>query len=89
MPDSNKIERLMKRCQVGCGGRSALNDARDIMAECYGTLGAMQHELTQLRVLAAEVTAIADESILPDGDAVDVSVALWADEWKQRLGGDA
>lgn len=46
------VERLMKRCQIGVGGRNALEDAHSIMADCYGTLGALQHELDHLRVLA-------------------------------------
>ena len=37
-------ERLMKRCQIGVGGRNALDTAHDIMSECYGTLGALLHE---------------------------------------------
>jgi len=37
-------ERLMKRCQIGVGGRKALDDAHDIMAECYGTIGALVQE---------------------------------------------
>lgn len=35
------IKKLMKRCQVGVGGRNALDEAHSIMAECYGTLGAL------------------------------------------------
>ena len=38
------VEALMKRCQIGVGGRHALDDAHDIMAECYGTLGRLQGE---------------------------------------------
>lgn len=41
---TQSAERLMKRCQVGCGGRNALNDAHDILAECYGTIGALVAE---------------------------------------------
>ncbi len=33
-------ERLLKRCQIGVGWRNALDTAHDIMAECYGTIGA-------------------------------------------------
>lgn len=42
------VERLMKKCQVGVGGRNALEDAHSIMAECYGTLGALLHERDEL-----------------------------------------
>lgn len=44
MIDSRAVEALMKRCQIGVGGRDALDRAHDIMAECYGTLGAMLSE---------------------------------------------
>lgn len=82
--DSQKVQALMKRCQVGVGGRNALHDAHDILAQCYGTLGALQREVERLRALAAEVAGIADTGLLPDGDAVTVSVSLWADGWTQQ-----
>lgn len=41
-------ERLMKRCQTGVGGRNALDTAHDIMAECYGTIGALVQERDRL-----------------------------------------
>jgi len=44
------VDRLMKRCQIGCGGRQALDDAHDILAECYGTLGALVQDRDALRV---------------------------------------
>jgi hypothetical protein len=40
----------MKRCQIGVGGRHALDDAHDIMSECYGALGAMMSEIEELRI---------------------------------------
>lgn len=49
MATTEEVERLMKRCQIGVGGRNALDTAHDIMAECYGTLGRQQIELDQLR----------------------------------------
>lgn len=36
-----KAEKTMKRCQRGVGGRWALDDAHDIMADAYGTIGRM------------------------------------------------
>lgn len=48
---------LMKRCQVGVGGRNALDDAHSIMAECYGTLGAQMNEIERLRKLAHSIYA--------------------------------
>ena len=38
------VAELMKRCQRGVGGRNALDEAHDIMAECYGTLGRLEAE---------------------------------------------
>jgi len=46
--DTKSVERLMKRCQIGVGGRNALDTAHDIMAECYGTLGALVQERDML-----------------------------------------
>ena len=43
-----RIEALMKRCQIGVGPRQ-MNEAHDIMAECYGTLGAMMIEIERMR----------------------------------------
>ena len=40
----SEVDALMKRCQRGVGGRNALDEAHDIMAECYGTLGKLQSE---------------------------------------------
>ena len=43
------VAELMKRCQRGVGGRNALDEAHDIMAECYGTLGRLESERDALR----------------------------------------
>ena len=42
-------ERLMKRCQIGVGGARALDVAHDILAECYGTIGALVQERDRMR----------------------------------------
>jgi hypothetical protein len=48
MSDTPKeVARLMKRCQIGVGGRNAIDDAHDIMAECYGTLGKLSADLAE------------------------------------------
>ncbi len=44
----------MKRCQIGVGGRHALDNAHSIMADCYGTLGALMLEVERLRRAAQE-----------------------------------
>lgn len=49
VPDNDEVEKLMKRCQRGCGGRNAIDDAHDILADCYGTLGALDSEVRRLR----------------------------------------
>jgi hypothetical protein len=48
MATTEEVRRLMKRCQIGVGGRNALDTAHDIMAECYGTLGALVQERDRL-----------------------------------------
>ncbi len=48
MATTEEVNRLMKRCQIGVGGRNALDMAHDIMAECYGTLGALVQERDRL-----------------------------------------
>ncbi|MBX3634037.1 MAG: hypothetical protein KF683_01340 [Rubrivivax sp.] len=50
-PKRADVDRLMKRCQIGVGGRHALDEAHSIMADCYGTLGALM--LTVERYAAA------------------------------------
>lgn len=42
-------EALMRRCQRGVGGPGALDRAHDILADCYGTLGALVQERDHLR----------------------------------------
>ena len=54
-PARADIDALMKRCQVGVGGGNALDNAHDIMAECYGTLGALMLEVERLRGLYEEL----------------------------------
>ena len=41
-------ERLMKLCQIGVGGRDALQSAHSIMADCYGTIGSLVQERDRL-----------------------------------------
>jgi hypothetical protein len=45
---TDEAERLMKRCRVGFGGRNALDDAHNLLAECYGTIGALVQERDRL-----------------------------------------
>jgi hypothetical protein len=55
--DEAAVERLMKRCQRGVGGRNALEDAHSIMADCYGTLGRLMLEVEHLREVVAQLEA--------------------------------
>lgn len=57
------VERLMKQCQIGVGGKDALNKAHNIMADCYGTLGALARERDQLQ---AELAKYRDASLLKE-----------------------
>ena len=43
-----EAEKLMKRCQIGFCGRDALDNAHNLLAECYGTLGALVQERDRL-----------------------------------------
>ena len=43
-----RVEALMKRCQVGTGGPRALEQAHDILADCYGMLGRLLLERDEL-----------------------------------------
>lgn len=53
-----EVEALMRKCQRGCGGRNALDDAHSIMADCYGTLGAL---VQQRDALMRELDAASNE----------------------------
>lgn len=48
MATTEEVKRLMKRCQIGVGGRNALDTAHDIMSERYGMLGALVQERDRL-----------------------------------------
>jgi hypothetical protein len=58
----SEVELLMKSCQRGVGGFGALNEAHDIMAECYGMLGKLSGErdaaLAECERLRAALTEI-------------------------------
>lgn len=55
IPDD--VLQLMKRCQRGCGGRTALEDAHSIMVDCYGMLGRLAQENARLHVAVEHVAA--------------------------------
>lgn len=56
-PKRAAVDALMKRCQIGVGGRHALDNAHDVMAECYGTLGALMLTVERLRGRLLEMEA--------------------------------
>ena len=61
-PQREKVEALMKRCQIGVGGRNALENAHDIMAECYGTLGLLMLCVEQWHAEAIALRGLWEES---------------------------
>lgn len=75
-PTRADVHALMKRCQVGVGGRRALDEAHDILSECYGTLGRQQIEIERLTAELAAMTADrdswADQASQRTQDAVDL-----------------
>ena len=54
VPTRADVDALMKRCQIGVGGRHALDNAHSIMAECYGTLGALMLTVEAMRTALLE-----------------------------------
>ena len=55
VPTRAEVDALMKRCQVGVGGRHALDNAHSIMADCYRTLGALAAELEAMHDMRREL----------------------------------
>ena len=55
-------ERLMKKLQIGVGGRSALENAHSIMADCYGTIGFLLSERDRLIIENSERDRIFKEN---------------------------
>ena len=55
VPTRAEVDALMKRCQVGVGGRHALDNAHSIMSDCYGTLGALAAELEAMHDMRREL----------------------------------
>ena len=48
-------EQLMKACQIGCNN---LNDANNLLAECYGRIGRLAEENERLRKDAEKLAAM-------------------------------
>ena len=73
------VAELMKRCQRGVGGRNALDEAHDIMAECYGTLGRLESERDALE---AERDALRQQLAERDAELKKVNadrLSCWAE----------
>ncbi len=62
LPKRDKVEALMKRCQIGVGGRHALDNAHDIMAECYGILGTLMLAVERLHAETLALRAMYEEA---------------------------
>lgn len=75
-PRRDEVERLMKRCQIGVGGRAALENAHSIMAECYGTLGLLMQcvEWYRNQELALRVAAQMALQAYDDGSDIQSSM---------------
>ncbi len=50
-----EVETLMRKLQRGVGGKHALDDAHDYMAESYGTLGSLLQERDELRKVVTDL----------------------------------
>ena len=74
-PTRATVDALMKRCQIGVGGRNALDNAHSIMAECYGTLGRQQIEIERLREAILRLDALLRDGKVHGATMAD-SVAL-------------
>ena len=68
------VAELMKRCQRGVGGRNALDEAHDIMAECYGTLGRLESERAALEAENARL----------QNALLEATARRFAESWKKR-----
>lgn len=91
VPTRAEVDALMRRCQIGVGGRHALDDAHSIMADCYGALGALAfgldrksdviqrlwRERDELRTAATKARAALSE-LLMTRDPIVYSEALSA-----------
>lgn len=60
---SSEVSNLMKRCQRGVGGRNALDEAHNIMAECYGMLGRLEAERDAARAQLAAIQGVMGEVV--------------------------
>ena len=47
--NKEEAEKLMKKCQIGVGGHNVYQDCHDLLAECYGAIGALDCEIRRLR----------------------------------------
>jgi hypothetical protein len=57
------VPALMKRCQIGVPrGPNAYDDLHSILAECYGTLGALDTENARLREALHKLVDAANDS---------------------------
>ena len=52
------VEKLMKRCQAGFGGRYALEQAHGCLADCYGTLGRLVEQRKVLCLALAKMVSL-------------------------------
>ena len=77
-------ERLMKKLQIGVGGRGALDEAHSIMAECYGTIGSLVQERAlannKAELLAEDIERLhlcLDDLGVPRADSTRKIYSMW------------
>lgn len=85
---TEEIERLMKRCQIGVGGKDALNKAHNIMADCYGTLGALARERDQLQAELAKYRDAPCVAYATTNDEGDLSMLFFDEQEARQYSGD-
>ena len=80
VPKRADVDALMKRCQIGVGGRSTLDNVHDIMADCYSTLGALMLEIERLHGICTGV----HDGLLRGEDDIDL-IALAEQGWRPNV----
>lgn len=82
------VERLMKQCQIGVGGKDALNKAHNIMADCYGTLGALARERDQLQAELAKYRDAPVVAYATTNEEGDLSMLFFDEQEARQYSGD-
>jgi len=70
---------VMKKCQIGFGNYpNALQDANNLLAECYGTIGKLSAEIAELKAAAQNLVKVIDSAGLKNlMDGVQLGQVSW------------